>query len=89
MPNSCSPIHGSGRKETYSKLSEAGSTSVQIFDLSGRLVTSLVDSEMLRGDHSVQWNGNNKNGEEVSAGLYLCRIESCGVVETTGLCLLK
>jgi outer membrane protein assembly factor BamB len=71
------------------ELSETGFTSVQIFDLSGRLVTSLVDSEMLQGNHSVQWSGNNNSGEEVSAGLYLCRIESSGVVETTGLCLLK
>ena len=71
------------------ELSEAGFTSIQIFDLSGRLVTSLVNSEMLQGNHSVQWNGNNKDGEEVSAGLYLCRIESGGVVETEGLCLLR
>ena len=71
------------------ELSETGFTSVQIFDLSGRLVTSLVDSEILQGNHSVQWNGNNNNDEEVSAGLYLCRIESAGVVETTGLCLLN
>ena len=71
------------------ELSEAGATSVEIFDLSGRLVTSLVESELLQGNHSVQWNGSNKSGEKVSSGLYLCRIESCGVVETTGLCLLN
>ncbi|MCK5131996.1 MAG: PQQ-binding-like beta-propeller repeat protein [Candidatus Sabulitectum sp.] len=71
------------------ELSQPGFTSVEIFDLSGRLVTTLVDSEQLHGNHSVQWNGCNMNGEEASAGLYLCRIESSGVIETTGLCLLK
>ncbi len=71
------------------ELSEAGYTSVEIFDLSGRLVSSLFDSELLQGNHSVQWDGYNKSGEEVSAGLYLCRINSGGAIETTGLCLLR
>lgn len=70
-------------------LSEVGFTSVQIFDLSGRMVSSLIDSELLQGTYTVQWNGCNQTGEEVSAGLYLCRIESDGVIETTGMCLLK
>lgn len=71
------------------ELSQPGLTSLDIFDLQGRKVTSLVNSELIKGIHSFQWNGCNRNGEEVSAGLYLCRIEADGVVETTGLCLLK
>ena len=71
------------------ELTESGYTSVQIFDLTGRSITSLANQEMLQGDHSVEWNGCTEDGQLVSAGLYLCRIESCGVVETTGLCLLR
>ncbi len=71
------------------ELPEPGHTTVQLFDLSGRKVLCLLKSEMLPVTYSFQWNGCNQNGEEVSAGLYLCRIESGGVVETTGLCLLK
>lgn len=70
-------------------LSQSGFTSVDIFDLSGRLVTSLAHSEMLRGNHSFQWNGYHMSGEEATSGLYLCRIESAGVIETVGLCLLR
>lgn len=71
------------------ELSEAGFTSVEIFDLSGRVVISLVNTEMIEGPHSFQWNGCSQNGEGVSAGLFLCRIESDGVTETTSLCLLR
>ena len=71
------------------ELPAPGLTTIEIFDLSGRLVISLTDSELIQGTHSVQWNGFNQIGEEVSAGLYLCRIKSGGVIETTGMCLLR
>jgi hypothetical protein len=71
------------------ELSAPGHVRIEIFDLAGRTVTSLADSEMSSGTHSVQWSGNDLGGERVSAGLYLCRIESGGAVETTGLCLLR
>lgn len=70
-------------------LGEPGAVSLQVFDLTGRSIAFLVDQEMLQGEHSVQWNGCSANGRPVSAGLYLCRIESEGVVETIGLCLLR
>ncbi len=71
------------------EISEQGFTSIQIFDLAGRTVTRLVNGEFVAGEHTISWNGMNQNGESVSSGLYICRIESGGVVETTGLCLLK
>ena len=71
------------------KLDEPGSVSLQVFDLAGRAVISLVNQEMATGEYSLNWNGFDQNGEEVSAGLYLCRIECGSVIETTGLCLLK
>lgn len=71
------------------ELSEPGWTSVALYDLNGRIVRTLEDSELVTGQHSIVWNGTGENGEPVSAGLYLCRIESSGVVETTGLCLLR
>ncbi len=71
------------------ELSEPGYTSIDVYDLSGRIVFAFLDSALQAGNHSVQWNGINQNGEAVSAGLYLCRIQSGGASETTGMCLLK
>ena len=71
------------------KLSESGFTSIVIYDLAGRIVSTLVNNEMPAGEKSVQWNGENDNGAPVSAGLYFCRIQSGGTIETTGLCLLR
>jgi len=71
------------------ELSEPGFTSIAVYDLFGRLICSLNDSELVAGEHSVQWDARSQNGEPVSAGLYLCRIQSGGITETTGLCLLR
>ena len=68
---------------------DEGFTSIEVYDLSGRIVSELVEKTLSEGNHTVEWNGSCQNGETVSAGLYICRIESGGVVETTGLCLLK
>jgi len=71
------------------ELPDQGHTSVSIFDLAGREVATLLNEEMVMGVHSVDWNGRRLSGEVVSSGLYLCRIESGGVVETTGLCIFR
>ena len=71
------------------ELSEPGWTSVTVYDLSGRIVRTLQNSELGAGQHAIVWDGKKENGEVVSAGLYLCRIQSGGISETTGLCLLR
>ncbi|MCD4846741.1 MAG: PQQ-binding-like beta-propeller repeat protein [Candidatus Aegiribacteria sp.] len=71
------------------ELSEPGWTSVTVYDLSGRIVRTLENSELGNGQHSIIWDGRKENGEVVSAGLYICRIQSGGVSENTGLCLLR
>ena len=71
------------------ELSEPGYTSIKVYDLSGRIVCSLTESELGSGKHSYIWDGTNQSGEPVSAGLYFCRIQSGNITETTGLCLLR
>ncbi|MCK5117730.1 MAG: PQQ-binding-like beta-propeller repeat protein, partial [Candidatus Aegiribacteria sp.] len=71
------------------ELPEPGWTSLTVYDLSGRIVRTLENSELGAGQHAIVWDGRKENGEVVSAGLYICRIQSGGVSETTGLCLLR
>ncbi len=71
------------------ELPEPGWTSMTVYDLSGRIVRTLENSELGTGQHSIAWDGRRENGEVVSGGLYLCRIQSGGISETIGLCLLR
>ena len=68
------------------ELPEPGSVSIRVYDLSGRFIRSLENSELGTGDHVYNWNGSNHLGETVSSGLYICRIQHNGTIETVGLC---
>jgi len=71
------------------ELSEPGYTSIKLYDLAGRIVCSLTESELGAGQHSYVWDGTNQSGEPVASGLYICRIQSGEISEITRLCLLR
>ena len=87
LSSSPNPFHSSA--SISFGLSEPGWTSVTVYDLSGRIVRTLGNSELETGQHTIVWDGKRENDEPVSAGLYFCRIQSGGVSETIGLCLLR
>lgn len=70
------------------RLEAPGYSSLAVFDLSGRMVTSLFEGTLPSGEHSFHWDGSFTDGENAPTGLYICRLESGGVLETTGMCLL-
>ncbi|UCF04712.1 MAG: T9SS type A sorting domain-containing protein [bacterium] len=47
---------------------------VRIYDVSGRLVTTLTDRLIDAGRHQVMWNGTDRHGRQVSSGVYFCRL---------------
>jgi len=71
------------------RLGEPGYSSLAVFDLSGRRVTTLFEGALPSGEHSYSWDGSGPGGEAVPTGLYICRLTSGGVLETTGMCLLR
>ncbi len=57
---------------------EAGTVKLSIYDVTGRLVTTLVREQKLAGQYTVTWDGRNDTGVEVSTGIYFARLESNG-----------
>jgi flagellar hook assembly protein FlgD len=54
-------------------LAENSSVRLEIYDVAGRKVRSLVDESRSAGYHNVVWNGRDQNGSQVSSGVYLYR----------------
>jgi Ca-activated chloride channel family protein len=54
---------------------QEGKVLVQIFDLSGRLVKTLVYAHFRTGRHTVQWDGTNTAGQRVASGVYLAQVQ--------------
>jgi hypothetical protein len=55
-------------------LPQSGSVRVEVFDVSGKLVISLLDSDKPAGTHEVVWNGRNAQGVPANSGVYFYRI---------------
>jgi len=60
-----------------------------IYDLLGRRVNTLIDKEVLAGEHSVSWNGKDELGNEVSSGIYFSKLEAGDQVQITKMTMLK
>jgi len=62
---------------------------IAIYDISGKLINTLVNTEQTKGWHTIQWNGTNTQSKKVPAGIYLSTITSGNEVKTNKLILLK
>jgi aminopeptidase N len=52
----------------------AGHVRLAIYDVSGRLVRTLVDSEVPAETRAVTWSGADEGGADVAAGVYFARL---------------
>lgn len=50
--------------------------SVIIYDLNGSEVAKLVDNHQAPGTYTIEWNGKDNSGKQVSSGVYLYKIEA-------------
>lgn len=72
------------------RVSERSSVRLQVYDMAGRLVRSLLDSTSLEaGEHSVQWDGRGEDGARRAPGVYFYRLEVNGHDQTRTAILLK
>lgn len=54
----------------------AGHVQVNIYNIEGRLVRTLMNGNADPGTHHVTWNGLNNNGAAVSTGVYLYSLQA-------------
>jgi endonuclease/exonuclease/phosphatase family metal-dependent hydrolase len=52
---------------------QPGHVSVEIYDVSGRLVETLRSETLGAGTHTLSWNGSNDTGSRCASGVYLVR----------------
>ena len=58
--------------------SVAGQATIDLFDVSGRLVRKLLDRPMPAGETEVIWNGHDAEVRPVGPGEYLLRLQAAG-----------
>jgi hypothetical protein len=67
-----------------------GRAALRVYDIAGRLVTTLRDGEVEPGEYEATWDGTDDSGERVASGVYMLRLEvGGGASASTKAVLLK
>jgi hypothetical protein len=83
-PNPFNPV----TRLTYT-MPQAGPVRIEIFNVAGQKVRTLVDQIEEAGRHTLTWQGRNDDGLEVSSGIYFCRFQAGDLRAVRKMVLLK
>lgn len=70
-------------------LPATGRAAISVYDVSGRLVRSIVSETRPAGHNAVTWDGRSRSGELAAAGVYFARLENAGEVLTRRIVLVR
>jgi hypothetical protein len=84
-PNPFNPL----TRISFSVPEDAGSTRLDVFDISGRLVKTLVYGDGITGRLDTTWDGTDSYGRRVSSGTYFYRLSVDDATVTRKMILLK
>ena len=64
------------------QVEDCGNISLKIYDVVGRLIKTLGDEKMQQGDHQIEWNTKDEEGNAISAGIYILQLDTGNRSET-------
>ncbi|NLI97169.1 S8 family serine peptidase [bacterium] len=60
----------SGQGSIYFSIPAASRVRLEVYDLSGRYVNTLVNEDLAAGQHKTYWNGKDASGSKIASGVY-------------------
>lgn len=63
-------------------LPEIGTVTMEIYNINGRKVKTLVSQRLDAGKHEIRWRSLDDNGNRVRSGIYFCKIQVKGQSKT-------
>lgn len=70
-------------------LQNDGDVRLNVYDLQGACVRTLVDERMVAGNHRVVWDGRDDKGAAVASGVYLMRLETAAGTQENKVTLVR
>ncbi len=73
----------------FYELPKASQVKLEIFNVLGQKVATLIDDEETAGIHSAVWDGTDESGTNVASGMYLYRITMSDFTSEKKMVMLK
>lgn len=70
-------------------LKQEADVEIEVYNLKGQKVKTLVNDHKLAGNYDVTWKGNDNNGRSVASGIYFYRLKSGNESGTKKMVLMK
>jgi len=70
-------------------LNKPADVRIDVFNILGQLVNTLVDAKVVQGEHNVVWNGDDQSGTMVSTGIYFYSLSVNGSRTIKKMMLIK
>ena len=83
------PNPTSGAATVSFRLNEPSLTQVNVFDVQGKLVATLLNSEIPAGEYALVWDGKSTSGEQLCNGIYFVKISNSQMTVSKKLILMK
>ncbi len=70
-------------------LEKAADVTIEVFNLKGQLVKTLLNEHREIGNHNVRWTGEDNDGKPVGSGIYFYKMKAGRYTATKKMILLK
>jgi hypothetical protein len=70
-------------------LPENGSVRIVIYDLLGRVITTVLDAAKQKGHYSLDWNAKDEKGNDLPSGIYIAQIQSGRFTASAKMILMR
>jgi hypothetical protein len=70
-------------------LPQRGAVRIVIYDLLGRVVATLADEVMEKGNHTADWIARDRNGNDLPSGMYMAQVQSGTMIKSAKMMLLR
>lgn len=68
---------------------DSAHVSLRVYDITGRLIKTLVDEQQEPGDHSVRWEGKDGCGRILPCGVYFCKLRTSRFTAVSKMVLIR
>ncbi len=62
---------------------------LEVFNLRGERIATLVDGVLVAGEHTATWDGNDAAGRRVGSGVYFYRLRAGGETDAKKAVFLR